>query len=77
MGGLENLGRWILVTGVILVILGGIVWLIGRYSGLSQLPGTLRIQGSGFTCFIPILGMIVLSVVLTIILNVLARFINR
>ncbi len=77
MGGLENMGRWIIATGVILVIVGGIVWLVGRYSGLSQLPGTLRIQGSGFTCLVPILGMIVLSVVLTIVLNLLARFINR
>jgi Protein of unknown function (DUF2905) len=77
MGGLENIGRWIIATGVILVVVGGIVWLLGRYTGLSQLPGTLRIQGSGFTCMVPILGMIVVSVVLTILLNVLARIINR
>lgn len=77
MDNLELLGRWVLIAGVILVIVGGLIWLLGRFTGLSNLPGTLRIQGSGFTCIIPILGSIVLSIVLTIVLNVLARLINR
>ena len=41
-----------------------------------QLPGTIRIQGSGFTCLIPLLGSIILSVLLTIVLNLLAKFIK-
>ncbi len=73
MNELETFGRWIVIGGVILLVVGGLIWAIGRFSGLSNLPGTIRIQGSGFTCLIPILGSIILSVVLTLILNIVAR----
>jgi hypothetical protein len=77
MGNLEMLGRWLMVGGVVLAVIGGIVWALGRFTGLTRLPGTIRIEGSGFTCVIPILASIVLSVVLTLALNLLARFLNR
>ncbi|HEY3343567.1 MAG TPA: DUF2905 domain-containing protein [Anaerolineaceae bacterium] len=77
MGNLEMLGRWLLIGGVLLAIVGGIVWALGRFAGLSRLPGTIRIEGAGFTCIFPILASIVLSIVLTVVLNLLARFLNR
>ena len=77
MGNLEMLGRWLVVGGVILALLGGLIWALGHFTGLSRFPGTIRIQGSGFTCLIPILASIVLSIFLTVMLNLLARFLNR
>ena len=77
MGSLEVVGRWLIVVGIAIVVTGGIVWALGRFGGLSRLPGTIQIQGSGFTCLIPILGSILLSLVLTVVLNLLARFLNR
>ena len=71
------IGRWMVIGGLVLVIIGGIVWLLSRIPGINQIPGTIKIQGSGFTCFIPILASIVISVVLTIVLNIVARLINR
>jgi hypothetical protein len=65
------------VGGLVLAAIGGIVWALGRFTGLSRLPGTLRIEGAGFTCIIPILASIVLSIVLTLALNLMARFLNR
>ncbi|HMN58931.1 MAG TPA: DUF2905 domain-containing protein [Anaerolinea sp.] len=71
---LETAGRWLLIAGLVIVLVGGAIWLLGRlFPNLSDLPGTLRIQGSGFTCIIPILGSIILSVLLTIVLNLLAK----
>jgi hypothetical protein len=61
----------------LLAVAGGIVWALGRFTGLNHLPGTIKIEGAGFTCFIPILGSILLSLVLTIGLSLLARFLNR
>jgi hypothetical protein len=58
-------------------VLGGLLWLVGKATGLNELPGTLRVEGSGFTCVFPLLASIVLSVVLTIILNVVLRLLNR
>jgi len=74
---LETVGRWLLIAGLAIVLVGGAIWLLGRFfPNLGDLPGTLRIQGSGFTCIIPILGSIILSVVLTILLNLLAKLLK-
>lgn len=74
---LEGIGRWIFIVGVAVAVTGGIIWLLGRNTGLQNLPGTIKISLPGATCLIPVLGMILISVVLTILLNILLRIINR
>jgi len=73
MPNLDVIGKWIVILGIFIVIVGGIIWLLGRFPGLNNLPGTIKIQGSGFTVVIPLLTMIILSVVLTIVLNIILR----
>ncbi len=74
MPNLEILARWLVIIGIGIAALGGILWLLSRIPGLSNLPGTIKIEGSGFTCVIPLLAMIVISVVLTLLLNLAARW---
>ncbi len=77
MTGLETIGRWLLIAGIVLAVAGGVIWLLARFfPNLSQFPGTIRLQGAGITCVIPILASIVLSILLTILLNVIARIIK-
>lgn len=73
MNGLEPIGKLLILFGLMLVGIGGLIWLIGRLPGIGELPGTIRIERPGFTCIIPILGSIILSLVLTIVLNIIAR----
>ena len=78
MPGMDRIGILLLVSGLGLAALGGIIWLLARFfPTLSQFPGTIRIQSGGLTCVIPLLATIILSVVLTILLNVAARFLNK
>lgn len=77
MENFETLGKWLAAVGGILVVLGIILWLLGRFVNLESLPGTLRIQGSGFTCVVPLLASIVGSLVLTILLNLVVRFFRK
>jgi hypothetical protein len=75
---LDALGKWLLILGLGIAILGGLFWLLGRFwPGLSDLPGTLKLQTGSLTCVFPILASIVLSVLLTIVLNVLARILRK
>jgi hypothetical protein len=77
MMGLDTIGRWLVIAGLGLVLLGGTIWFLSRvFPNLSQLPGTIRIQSGGFTCVFPLLASIVLSIVLTILLNLIARFLR-
>ena len=75
---LSSIGKGIFVLGVLLIVTGGLVWLLGR-SGLplGRLPGDIRIEGEKVSCYAPIVTMIILSVVLTIILNIVIRMLNR
>jgi hypothetical protein len=71
---LMQIGRWIIIAGIGLSLTGSLIYAAGKFGGLSSLPGTLRFEGSGLTCVVPILGSIILSIVLTVVLNLLARF---
>ena len=77
MDNFSTIGRWIVIAGVVLLVVGGILWLLGRVPGLNKLPGTLRIETSGITCIFPILASIVISILLTVILNIVLRLFNR
>jgi len=74
---LESIGKWLVIIGFGVVILGGIIWGIGKIFGWERFPGTLRFQTGNLTCIIPILASIILSILLTVILNIFARFNGR
>jgi multisubunit Na+/H+ antiporter MnhG subunit len=70
--GLEGLGRLLIGGAMVLLVLGGLFLLLGRL-GLERLPGDLVFRRGNFTVYFPIGIMILLSVVGTIVLNVLLR----
>ena len=72
----ENLGRLLVLLGLGIAVTGGIIWGLGRV-GVDGLPGSLRFNVGSISCFVPLLGMIVTSIVLTLVLNLLIRFLNR
>ncbi len=69
----ETLGKWLVVIGAVLLIVGGLIWLAGRIPGIKQLPGTIQINLGGLTCIIPLLASIIVSVLLTLLLNLVLR----
>jgi hypothetical protein len=75
---LSSLGKGIVALGVILVLAGGLLWILGR-TGLSlgSLPGDIRIEREGLSCYVPFVAMILLSLLLTILVNVILRLLNR
>ncbi|KPL82835.1 hypothetical protein SE15_12360 [Thermanaerothrix daxensis] len=77
MQGLELLGRFMVLAGVVLVLVGGVLWGLAKIPSLSNLPGTIKIETSGITCIFPLLASVILSLVLTVALNIIVRLINR
>ncbi len=77
MNGLESLAKLMVGMGIALALLGGIVWLLSKTAVFGQLPGDIRIERDGFTCFIPIASSIILSILLTVVLNIIVRLLNR
>lgn len=76
MSGLEMIGKWLVVIGAVILLLGGVVWVLSKVSFLGHLPGDIRIERPGFTCLIPLASSILLSLALTILLNVIIQIIR-
>lgn len=68
------MGRVILILGLVLVLLGAaMTWAPWLLSWFGRLPGDIRIERPGGTVFIPLTSMLLLSVVLTIAVNLFLR----
>ena len=67
------LGWLIVVLGVVVVAVGLLVW-SGALSWFGRLPGDIRIDRGNVKVFFPITSMILISIVLTVALNLLRRF---
>ena len=62
------IGKWILIFGVVLIVVGAAVWLVESLGlPLGRLPGDIRMRGFYF----PIVTCIIASIVLTVVLNLL------
>ena len=69
---LEGIGKLLLAGAVALLVLGGLFLLLGRF-GVERLPGDLVFRRGNLTVYLPIGLMILLSVVGTIVLNLVFR----
>ncbi len=69
---LEGVGKLLIGGAVVLLVLGAIFLLLGRF-GLDRLPGDLVLRRGNLTVYLPIGLMILLSVVGTILLNLFLR----
>lgn len=67
-----ELGRILLVIGLLLVVVGGLAAL-GVRLPFGRLPGDIAIEGERGGIYLPIVTMIIVSVVLTILLNLFLR----
>jgi hypothetical protein len=66
--GLGQFGRVLVLVGAGIVVLG-VLMLVGDKLGLGKLPGDVMWRGKNTTVHFPIATSIVVSVVLTVLLN--------
>ena len=67
-----RLGNLLMMIGAGVVVVGALVrFAPGLFSWFGNLPGDVRIEGENSRVFIPITSMIVVSVILTLVVNVI------
>ena len=73
-----QIGKVIMILGGVILVIGGIVFLAGKVGiPMGRLPGDIRIERENFSCFFPITSMIILSIILSVGLNLLTKWLNK
>ena len=71
---ISSIGKLLIVAGVLIAVAGTALVLGAKVPGLGSLPGDLVVRREGFTLFVPIVSMLIISVALTILLNLVFRW---
>ncbi len=75
---MENIGRYLIVGGLVLILIGGGLFLAARLGlPLGRLPGDIRIEGKTGSLYFPLATSILLSLVLTVVLNIILRLLRK
>jgi hypothetical protein len=69
---MDGVGKWLIVAGVALVLLG-VLAQSGLLGWFGRLPGDIRIERPGFTFYFPLTTMIVVSAVLSLVIQIVRR----
>jgi len=70
---LGDVGRLLIGFGLLLCLVGGLFLLAGRLPWLGHLPGDIHWQRGGLTFFFPLATCVVISVILSLLLNLFRR----
>jgi hypothetical protein len=70
---LGDLGRTLVLLGLLLTAAGLIMWLFGALPFVGRLPGDISIERGNFRLYAPIATCLLISLLLTIMLNLFAR----
>jgi hypothetical protein len=66
-------GPAIMLAGLAIIVIGLLVWW-GGFGWFGRLPGDIRIERETVRIYIPLVSMLLISIVLTLLLNLIRRF---
>jgi hypothetical protein len=67
-----SLGKILIIIGVLLIA-AGVLFILGGKLGLGRLPGDIVFKKGNFTFYFPLMTGIIISVVLTILFNIIRK----
>lgn len=74
----SEIARWIFIAGVVLILLSAVFWLLGKMNiTLGQLPGDLKFERGNFSCLVPIASSVIISLILTLLINLIIRSMGK
>lgn len=73
MPGFEHMGRTFLILGGVLITVGLLLTFGGRIPLLGKLPGDIHIQRGKLSCYFPLASSLLVSLILTVLVNLVLR----
>jgi uncharacterized membrane-anchored protein len=77
MSPLDAVGRMILLVGGVLVFVGLVLLLLSRVPFADRLPGDFRFEWGGLSCYFPLMTGVVLSIIATLVLNLVVWLLRK
>jgi uncharacterized membrane protein YidH (DUF202 family) len=70
---MSELGKFLVIVGVVLAIVGLLLWSGFAPKWLGRLPGDIRIEREHSAFYFPIVTCIIISIVLSLLLSIFRR----
>lgn len=69
------IGKYLIIFGIVIFLAGLILYFFGGHLGwLGKLPGDIRVEKENYRFYFPVTTMILISIILTIIVNLIRKF---
>lgn len=70
----QETGKYLIIGGIILLIAGIIIYFFhDQFKWFGNLPGDIKIKSENFGFYFPIVTMIIISIAITLIINIIRR----
>ncbi len=73
MDGIQHIGKFLVITGIVIALAGLLLILSGKIPGIGRLPGDIVIERKNFTVYFPLATSILISLVLTLVFWIIGR----
>ena len=71
----QDTGKYIVLIGFVVIIIGGLIYFFhDKLHWIGRLPGDIRVERENFRFYFPLATMILFSIILTIIIRVVRKF---
>lgn len=77
MAAFESLGRLLVLAGTFIILLGVLLIFRDKIPFIGNLPGDIFIQKGNFRFFFPVVTCLMISVLLTFVVNVLIALLGK
>jgi len=69
-----TIGKYLIVIGLFILAIGVVIYFLGdRMNWFGRLPGDIRVEKENIRIFIPLTTMILLSILITLIINIFKK----
>ena len=74
---MEGIGKILLIVGGVIIVLGLVLVFSSHIPFLGKLPGDIIIKRDNFSFYFPVVTFILISIVLTVIVNIILHFMGK
>ena len=75
---METIARFTILAGIVLIICGAILYGLAKLNlPLGRLPGDIHIEGRSGSFYFPVTTSILVSILLSLLVNLIGRFLKK